>query len=219
MSPAQGATGVACRLAGWRTVHCVADGPEIRHSQGPVLSRSPCTPILRLRLLFCFLPSPVPVHVSMCACGVVAVTWSLLAEATHLSCSCYLERYLGTPDPSLSRTLGPAHLFLAHPCPCLPTGTGSKVGRENTQVAHARTHTTPTRILSLLLLQHSRTLRVSALLPFCNCNCFRTRRGQTDKKNKQQDTRIRYDPSSRSSPFPGKDIEAPLCVYCRHRSQ
>lgn len=80
---------------------------------------------------------------------------------------------------------------LQHWWSTLPTGTGRE---ENTQVAH--THTTPTQILSLLLLQHSRTLRVSALLPFATAAASAAPDRQTDRNNKKINQR-RHDPSSR----------------------
>lgn len=49
MNPAQGA------MAMVRTVHCVADGPEIRHSkvQSVQVPVYPCTPIFTLSLAGC----------------------------------------------------------------------------------------------------------------------------------------------------------------------
>lgn len=90
----------------------------------------------------------------------------------------------------------PARPWPARPCTDCSSGGlpahGHGQREENTQVAH--THTTPTQILSLLLLQHSRTLRVSALLPFATAAAVAAPDRRTDKTTRH---RLRHDPSSR----------------------
>lgn len=133
-----------------RTVHCVADGPAIRHSKVQVQ-----VPNL-LSLSQCTLPS--------LSCVGACAHWYryLIAHRPLHACDCnlYLSQVLRYPAPTLvcPRPWATLPCFSSY-CPC-PRARAE----QNTQVAH--THTTPTQILSLLLLQHSRTLRVSALLPF-----------------------------------------------------
>lgn len=166
MGPAQGAMAVV------RTVHCVADGPEIRHSK----VQSAQVPMY---------PNLVPsLCVRACVCVRRGSRYLIgLIRTVNINRTFYLTRYNG---PSLSDPGPPTHVRTVALVVYLPTGTGRE---ENTQVAH--THTTPTQILSLLLLQHSRTLRVSALLPFATTLLQTDRR--TGQQNIDDDTIYRRD--------------------------
>lgn len=120
-----------------RTVHCVADGPAIRHSkvQGPeqVIKVSPRFPICSA-----LVPN------LLCACLRRGTATVLSPHPLRVwPGPLYLPRY---PDPSI-------HPTLAATC-----GHGQR--KTPQVVAHYNNH--PLIILSLLLLQHSRPLRVSA---------------------------------------------------------